>query len=339
MVPASTLRRRTFLTGLSLAAACAAAPRAFLLADDRRRHRVPGIAIARVTGAQVELTADGELAADELVEVASLSKPVFAYAVVAAAARGVLDLDAPITRIAPPPYRHVRRGAIDAFADARLERVTPRLLLSHRAGLPNWARDRPLAFAGAPGEAWSYSGEGYVLLQRALEAAGHPLDAFVREHALAPLGMARSTFDPARADHRATGHDRDGAPEETTVDAPVAATSLLSTAAEYARFAARLATAPADDPIVSAMLAPQVAVDAGRRLAWGTGVALAEPCWFFHWGVNPGFRALVVGARGRGDALVVLTDGDGGMELAADVVRARYGDLPLLTFPLLYPPD
>jgi CubicO group peptidase (beta-lactamase class C family) len=333
------MRRRSFLLGLPLAVACAAAPRAQTLRDDRRRRRVPGVAIAHVRGGHVELAADGDLAADELCEVCSLSKPVFAYAVIAAAARGVLDLDAPIARIAPPPYRHVRRGAVDELADPRLARVTPRLLLSHRAGLPNWARDRPLAFEREPGAAWAYSGEGYVLLQRALEAAGHPLDAFVREHALAPLGMDRSTYDPARAGRRAQGHDRDGAPEETSVDAPIAATSLLSTAAEYARFAARLATAPPHDPIVDAMLAPQVEVDADRRLAWGTGVALAAPGWFFHWGVNPGFRALVVGARGRGEAIVVLTDGDGGMELAADVVRDRFGDLPLLTFPLLYPPD
>lgn len=305
---------------------------------ERARRRIPGAAIAFVArGAPAELHALGDLDAGSVVEVASLSKAVFAFAVIAEAVRGALDLDAPIAAIAPPPYRHVHDGGEDGFADPRLAQVTPRLLLSHRAGLPNWSRDRPLAFVAAPGAGWRYSGEGYVLLQRALEARGAPLEELVGRRVLAPLGMARSTFDPGVP--RAPGHDRSGAAVTSGLSAPLAATSLLSTARDYARFVRRLVEAQAGDPIVDAMTAPQVTVDAGRRLSWGVGVALAEPDWIFHWGVNRGYRALFVGSRSRAAGVVVVTDSDNGMELAARVVRERFGDLALLGFPMLYPPD
>lgn len=304
------------------------------------RRRIAGAAIAIVRrGAADELHAFGDVTTDTVIEVASLSKPVFAFAVIAEAVRGVLDLDAPLARVTPPPYRHVHRGGEDAFADPRLAQVTPRLLLAHRAGLPNWARDRPLAFVQPPGTAWSYSGEGYVLLQRAIEATGETLDGLVRRTVLSPLAMAHSTFSPVPAAARAQGHDRGGAVLASSLDQAVAASSLVSTARDYARFVRRLVEAPAGDPIVDLMTARQVTVDAERRLSWGLGVALAEPEWIFHWGANPGFRSLFVGSRARGQGVLVVTNSEGGMELAARVVREQFGDPALLGFPMLYPPD
>jgi CubicO group peptidase (beta-lactamase class C family) len=339
------LARRTFL-GLAAAAlaGCTRGARGAgggRLDDERRARRVPGAAVAFVRrGAPDAVECYGDLAADTRIEVASLSKPVFAFAVVSEATRGQIHLDAPLAQIAPPPYRHVRRGGEDAFADPRLAAVTPRLLLSHRAGLPNWSRREPLAFEEDPGHAWRYSGEGYVLLQRALVTArGERLDAFVRRVVLEPLGMRSSTFDPSAAPSRAAGHDRDGAIVPSSLDDEVAATSLVSTAADYARFVRRLVEAPPGDAVVDAMLARQVDVDPSLGLGWGLGVALAEPDWFFHWGANPGVRSLFVGSRARGEAVVVVTDSEGGMELAAHAVRARFGELALLRFPMLYPPD
>ena len=309
--------------------------------DERSQRHVAGVAIAHVRRDTADaLEAYGDLTADTLVEVASLSKPVFAFAVVSESARGALDLDAPLARVSPAPYAHTHRGGVDAFADPRLAQVTPRLLLSHRSGLPKWSRTEPLAFADAPGAGWHYSGEGYVLLAHALEAATREsLDSLARRCVFASLAMRRSTFDPRTASAPAAGHDRAGARVPSSLDGPVAATSLLSTVTDYARFARRIVEAPRGDAVVDAMLARQVDVDADRRISWGVGLALAEPDWFFHWGANPGFRSLLVGSRARGEAIVVLTDAEGGMELAADVVRSRFGELPFLTFPMMYPPD
>lgn len=338
------LSRRTALQAAMLGlAGCArratSREQSATLDAERERRHVPGAVIAILRrGAGDELHELGALTRDSVLEVASLSKPVFAFAVLSEAARGAVDLDAPLAAIAPPPYRHAARDGEDRFDDARLAQVTPRMLLTHRAGLPSWSRDRPLAFVATPGSGWRYSGEGYVLLQRALEARGESLPALARRAVFEPLAMTRSTFDPSHVD-AARGHDRRGQPLPSSLGAPNAATSLLSTATDYARFVRRLVDAPADDPIVAAMAAPQVNVDDELHLSWGTGLGLAAPGWLFHWGANPGFRALFVGERARGTAVVVLTNGDGGMELATRVVREQLGELPLLRFRLLYPDD
>jgi hypothetical protein len=44
-------------------------------------------------------------------------------------------------------------------------------------------------------------------------------------------------------------------------------------------------------------------------------------------------------ATERGEAIVVMSNSEGAMEIAADIVRSRFGDLPLLIFPMMYPPD
>lgn len=328
--------RRSFLAFAASVAACAKPPN-HLPSHEAEGGRVV-VRMRRDRADSVECF--GPLEAETPIEVASLSKPVFAFAVVSAAKRGELDLDAPLPRWCPPPYPHWHRGGEDAFQDPQLEQVTARRLLTHQAGLPNWSRDRALSFLAPPGHGWSYSGEGYVLLQRAFEKAkGQSLEAFMRRLALSPLGMNDSTYDPARASRRAAGHERNGAVVESTLDRPVAATSLISTANDYARFVRHLTNAPPDDPVVSAMMAPEVDASAEPRLSWGLGLALAEPDWFFHWGANPGFRSLFVGSRQRGEAVLVLTDGDGGMEAAAAAVRQSFGDLGLLGFRMLYPED
>jgi CubicO group peptidase (beta-lactamase class C family) len=336
-------RRSLLALGVSALASCAPAPRPAREPEvdrERARRRVAGAAVAFVRRGEPDVVeGHGDLTRDTPLEVASLSKPVFALAVIEEAARGAVDLDAPITAISPPPYRHARRRAVDAFDDPRLARITPRGLLSHRSGLPNWARDRPLAFEGPDDGAWSYSGEGYVLLQRAFEGRGESLDHLVRRLVFEPLAMRASSFEPGSPRARAQGRDRAGAAVESSLDAPVAATSLVSTAADYARFLRRIVDAPAGDAAVGAMLTRQVDVDPERGIAWGLGVGLGAGGWFFHWGANPGFRSLFVGSRSRGEAALVLTDSEGGMELAAAVVRERFGPLPLLTYPRMYPED
>src|SRR3954463_15272885 len=240
------LSRRSFLhsamyLSLPRLAGCwrdAAAPRESFDAE-RARRRVPGAAIAFVArGAPDELHALGDLGADAVVEVASLSKPVFAFAVIAHAVRGALDLDAPLAAIAPPPYRHVYRDGEDAFSDPRLAQDTPRLLLTDRAGLPGWSRVGPVAFVQCRAACWRYSGEVYVLLQRALEARGASLDELVGATVLSPLGMARSSFDPGVP--RARGHDRTGRRVACSLVRPPAAPSLVSPARDSARFLRRL---------------------------------------------------------------------------------------------------
>ncbi|HYO90986.1 MAG TPA: serine hydrolase domain-containing protein, partial [Pyrinomonadaceae bacterium] len=106
-------------------------------------------------------------------EAASLSKPVFAYAVLKFADSGKLDLDTPLVKYLPGAY---------VEDDARLNQITARMVLSHRTGFPNWRpRGGALKIHFTPGEKFSYSGEGFVYLQKVIEhMTGQPLDAFMK---------------------------------------------------------------------------------------------------------------------------------------------------------------
>lgn len=121
---------------------------------------------------------------DTVFDAASLTKPVFAHAVLQLADMGRLSLDAPLDSYLP---RYVH-------GDERASSITARHVLSHSAGLPNWRNaDLLLKTYFQPSERFSYSGEGFLYLQRATEAiTGEKVHTFVEGLVLGPFGMARS---------------------------------------------------------------------------------------------------------------------------------------------------
>src|SRR5262249_11831103 len=142
-------------------------------------------------------------------EAASLTKPVVAYAALKLADSGQLDLDAPLSKYLPEPY---------IKDDDRLKLITTRRVLSHTTGFPNWRpAGQPLKIHFTPGERFSYSGEGYVYLQKVIEQiSGQPLDAFMKKTVLEPLGMTDSSFvwQERYEKLKATAHDAAGNPTQ-----------------------------------------------------------------------------------------------------------------------------
>jgi len=121
---------------------------------------------------------------------ASLSKPLFAYAVLQLVDAGKLAFDTPLSL-------HVPDYVAD---DPPAAAVTVRHVLSHTSGLPNWRSvDLPLKTYFPPGERFSYSGEGFVWLQRVVEAVtGESLNTTLRRLIFEPLGMHRSSYTGSR---------------------------------------------------------------------------------------------------------------------------------------------
>jgi len=156
---------------------------------------------------------------------------VFAHAVLQLADQGHLSLDAPLAGYLP--------GYLPA--DERASSITARHVLSHSAGLPNWRNaDLPLKTYFQPGERFSYSGEGFLYLQKAIEAVtGEKVHTLAERLVLGPFGMVRSSFvwDWRFDTNRAFPHDAFGRPAIGGKPGEGnAAWTLQTTAADFARF-------------------------------------------------------------------------------------------------------
>lgn len=306
---------------------------------------IPGLSIAVIEGGElawstgfgVTNTEAGEpVTADTVFEAASLSKPVLAYLALRMVERGELDLDGSIHEIL----------AYERFEDdERARALTPRLVLSHQTGLPNWG-DTPLSFDRDPGTAFGYSGEGYVYLQRAIEAqTGSTLEALAQLEVFAPFGMSNSRFtwpEGERPTHLATGHDAVGKPVARGRPEANAASSLHTTARDYARFVIAWLSAEALAPAtVRAALQPEVRMQGDERgslakdvkdtvgwgLGWGIQKQPGEETIAWHWGDNGVFRAFVAFRPADRSGVVYFANSINGLSIAEQVVEPVVGDM------------
>ena len=180
---------------------------------------VPGVAVAVIRdgkpawskGFGVKKSGEpGTVESSTLFGAASLSKPVFTYAIMRLRDEKLIDLDRPLWNYLPNP---------DLPDVEQSKLITARHVLSHSTGLQNWRfqKDQKLEFAFKPGERFAYSGEGFYYLQRVLESiTGRGFEEHMREHVLKPLGMASSTYlwIPENESRIAWGHNGRMAPSE-----------------------------------------------------------------------------------------------------------------------------
>ena len=308
---------------------------------------VPGVSLALISGGRtywlhafgLRDAKSGQPVTDDTVfEAASLSKPVFAYAVLKLVEQGKLDLDAPLTKYLPKPYIE---------GDARLDRITARLVLSHRTGFPNWRGEgNPLTIRFTPGERFSYSGEGFVYLSKVVEQiTGKSLKNFMTEAVFLPLGMTGSSY-VWREDYdarTATGHDTGGQPGEKFKPKEAnAAASLHTTAKDYALFLEALLNGEGlKRSTLKEMERPQTAVDPectnctertakelSKSVFWGLGVGIqetkdGESIW--HWGDNGAFKCFMVAYPKRKTGVVLFTNGENGLSIASEIVKIALG--------------
>ena len=144
----------------------------------------------------------------------SVAKTVASETMLSLAARNLIDLDEPIA-----PY--VQHPSLST--DERYALLTPRLLLSHRGGLLNWAylyEDGVLAFDHDPGTRTSYSGAGIELVvQYAVAKTGRSYSELAKEAVFDPLGIERIAMGvtpPWTEGHMSMPMDNEGNYREIT---------------------------------------------------------------------------------------------------------------------------
>jgi CubicO group peptidase (beta-lactamase class C family) len=128
---------------------------------------VDHVAVAVVGADGAVLAAAGDQ--DREYRLASVTKPLTAYASLVAVEEGAVEWDTP----AGPPGSTIRH------------------LLAHASGLPFEASASELRVQAEPGARRIYSNTGFEVLAAAIsEAAGMPFADYLHEAVLAPLGMA-----------------------------------------------------------------------------------------------------------------------------------------------------
>jgi CubicO group peptidase (beta-lactamase class C family) len=191
---------------------------------------------------------------------ASITKTVLAYTTMQLVDQGKLnldtpikdDLDHPLTTYGPDPVFPDKHGPYpDLAADPRWEKITPRMCLTHSTGFSNFwfiEPDQKLHIHFEPGTRFSYSGEGFILLQFVIEhgrkTQGLGLDVGDLTNAnFNRLGMTRTSlvWRPDFASNLADGWNDKGQPQEHDRRSKVrAAGSMDTTITDLPKFAAAL---------------------------------------------------------------------------------------------------
>jgi CubicO group peptidase (beta-lactamase class C family) len=282
-----------------------------------------------------------------------MSKSVFAYVALKLCEEGTIGLDTPLSHYGAEPF---------LVGDARLDLITPRMVLSHSSGFQNLrSHDRPLGIHFPPGSQYAYSGEGYYYLQSVITHLTGKLDRndcatfeadlkvcatdigeSLRRRILAPFDMTYSRYvvDNTIAPHLAFGHDEDGQPLSRSQASGPAITryaamgGLLTTPTDYAKFLIEILQPKGPDhfrlnqAFLREMLRPQIRLfDKPRPSSWGLGWQLQDSGLINHGGDNRGFHCHAIAAPRTKSGVVLMTNGENGWKIIH----------PLLSRPALAP--
>lgn len=271
-------------------------------------------------------------------ETALLTKPVLAYAALKLIDRGQLSLDVPLVNYLPGDY--VRD-------DARSNLITARMVLSHTSGLQNELHPaEQLQIHFTPGERFSYSGEGFIYLQKIIERiSGKRFDVFMKKAVFDPLGMKSASY-VWRNEYQTTmasGHNAAGIAAERIRRTELKLSWLHMAALDYAKFVIAVMNGVGlKQETSSLMLTPQVRIDescvfclkpgAGRisqSLSWGLGWGLQRTAIgnaFFHWGENRGeFHTFAMAYPRQKTGIVVFTNSGNGLSINPEIVSQAIG--------------
>lgn len=297
-------------------------------------HRVPAMSVAVIDGGVVTQvrsfgkSADGRpIPQDAIYNAASLAKPVTALVALKLADQGLLNLDAPLpeqvfdTDLKDSPYSRV---------------LTPRHILTHRSGLPNWGyltKSGRLAFEFRPGEKVQYSGAGFELLRKTVElVGGRALEELARRYVFEPAGMTDTSYvyPAGKATRIATRYEADGKIVPTKVHQTAnGAANLMTTAGDYGRFVAYvIGGAGLKDDLARALISPAYPKHPGVNFTLGWSITDGLPgggAAIIHTGSDPGVSAIAIGLAQQRRGLVILSNSNNAIPVWQAVISEQLG--------------
>lgn len=315
----------------------------------RERYGIPGISAAIVlpdgstwmgVSGLADVGSERPVTRSTSFAIASVSKTFTAALILALAAEGRIDLDAPVRRYLPGlkkvsvkvKVRHLldhTSGLRDYFFNATIDRS----LLSRPER--RWSPALSMKYVGKAyfeaGKGWHYSNTNYLVLGLlAEEVGGAPLAEQVRARFLAPLGLERTWYQPgedALGDvahgYRFTSPAPDAAPIDLSDGTPIVPfTSVVTAAAAAGGFAsnardlARWARALFDGDVLApgyraAMLDVAGTAALKSAIPYGYGVQVLDidgRRTIGHSGRLLGFRSDIRYLPDQGVSIAVLTN-------------------------------
>ena len=298
--------------------------------------KIPGMSFAQIKDFEVaESLALGVKASDSannvgpdtVFEAASLTKPLVAYAALRLVEAGRLELDKPLSAYYKYP---------DIVHNANTKNITARMVLSHTAGFPNWRSNRQsdsLELLFPPNTRFKYSGEGFVYLQKVMEAiAQEDLNTIVKSYVFDPLQMHNSNLLFQNSGNFAVGHDSNGNEKrKITHPSPNAAYSLHTTASDYAKFIMELLKPRfLNKEIARGMHKKQQNTAApGDAIAWGLGIGLykeGNDTYVWHWGDNRYFKSFFFVSTKTGDGFTYFANSENGLSIVRRLLKLTLGN-------------
>jgi CubicO group peptidase (beta-lactamase class C family) len=335
------------------------------LQDRMDYYHTPGVSIAVIDEFEMawaqgfgkrDVRLNKDVKRKTLFQAGSISKPVFALAVMRLVQESLLNLDEDI-------HRYLTSWRVPAN-ESWQPKITLRQILSHSAGLtvqgfPGYQASEPLPTVTQilngelpantpevevnilPGTQFRYSGGGTTAAQQALvDLLKKPFPQIMRELVLEPLGMTHSTFEqplPKRwTKSAATAHPRKGIPLKGKFHTypEMAAAGLWTTTTDLAKMGVELlkvlngkkAPSLLTKETLEAMLLPQLE---GQKLGEGEYCGLGFFCSgkedgfsFGHSGGDEGFVALMQLYKNIGKGAVAMVNSNEGYPLLDEIFRA-----------------
>jgi CubicO group peptidase (beta-lactamase class C family) len=335
------------------------------LSERMAELHTPGVSMAVIENFDVawaegfgvrKIREDEAVRPDTPFQTGSISKPVFALAVMRLCQDKRMDLDVDIGT-------YLKSWPLPQGDGGWTPKINLRQLLSHTAGttvhgFPGYPTDGswpslPQVLDGTPptntppvfvdlipGLQFRYSGGGTSIAQLAVtDLTGMRFPELMRELVLAPLGMEDSSYEqppPSRlADRAAVAHPINGVPvpEGWHVYPEMGAAGLWSTASDLARLGVALMRGLRGKTSglglsrdnLSAMLRPQLANQATGGEFVGIGWQCAgdgDGFRFGHTGANRGFSAEVRFYPATGQGAVVMLNSNEGWDLMEELFQS-----------------